>query len=115
MAAGANSRSHRCVALLCLGLLGVSNGREAAKACPPKARAMATMAFTNHTSSPILVYVDGEYVGRCEAMGGCKAEVDADGEVVVVGRCICDTWGAYRLTVARGSTATLTFDDAGRR
>lgn len=82
-------------------------GRPVSLASEPAPRAghrFATLIVVNGTACPVLIYADGRFIARCEPLTRQKIYSRAFGEVQLVGRSRCDTWGPNRVTLQPGRT-----------
>ncbi|MFQ5430208.1 MAG: hypothetical protein ACE5E1_07855 [Phycisphaerae bacterium] len=89
------------VALCCGG------AREPPSSCDPGAQPRsALLIIENHTSCPVYLYVNGRFVARCEPCLKLKVYTTVYGDVSLVGRSLCDTWGPQNVRLAPGRTTT---------
>jgi len=76
--------------------------------------AQSFVQFTNRTDCPIHVYLEGRYLGCCESYGSLRAEEERSGDLILVGRFRCDTWGPMTMRVRPGTGAGHTFTEGER-
>ena len=89
---------------MCPVLMGGATEREVADQ-------RATITFRNHTSCPVFVYINGQFVERCEPCLILTLKSPLVGEVEVVGRFRCETYGPQKLTLEKGKTTRCAFRD----
>lgn len=88
---------------------------ERAAACIPQANTGATLVIDNKTGDEILVYIDGVFAGRAAAWRTVRTPMEADQQVVIVGRSMCDHWGPITVEAPRGGTKTVRFTELQRK
>lgn len=74
----------------------------------------STLVIENLTDCSIDVYIDGKFVGTSNPCLRATVRAGRHGEVVLVGRYRCDTWGPKTLNLQAGRTTTLVFTEMGR-
>lgn len=82
--------------------------------CGDAPSASATLELRNHTDCPIYVYLDGDFVGRCDPFFKSTIRARRGGEVVLMGRYRCDTWGPRTIRLRQGGKTTWTFTHGKR-
>lgn len=82
---------------------------------PPEAPARgAVVQFANQTDCPIHVYLEGRYLGCCEAFGVLRADEERTGDLILVGRFRCDRWGPTVLRIRPGGMIRHSFTEGDR-
>lgn len=96
-------------------LLLTCQSTQRVTACIPKVSAGATLVIDNKTGDEILVYIDGIFAGRAAAWRTVRTQIEADQQVVIVGRSMCDHWGPFSVEAPRGGTKTVRFTELQRK
>lgn len=84
-------------------------------ACVPSQEIRSMLTLRNHTDCPIYAYLDGKFAGRCEPFLKATIRKVGSGDLELIGRFRCDTWGPVKVHVKKGENATYTFTESNRR
>ncbi len=95
-------------------LLLTCQSTERATACAPQTKGGASLVIENKTGDEILVYIDGIFAGRSAAWRTVRTPIDADQQIVIVGRSMCDSWGPFTVEAPQGGTKTVRFTETQR-
>ncbi|MBX3396351.1 MAG: hypothetical protein KF841_13390 [Phycisphaerae bacterium] len=76
---------------------------------------VSTLSIINETNCPVHIYLDDDFVGTCESFGTLKIRVHRVGEVVLLARSLCDTWGPVVRTLNPDQAAVWRITERGRQ
>ncbi len=83
--------------------------------CGPSQTSRSVLTLQNHTDSPVYAYLDGKFVGCCEPFLKCTIRNTGSGDLQLVGRFRCDTWGPVSIHLEAGQSATYTLTESARK
>ena len=66
-------------------------------------------------SHPVYAYLDGKFVGCCEPFFKWTIRNTGSGDLQLLGRFRCDTWGPVSIHLEAGESATYTFTESARK
>jgi hypothetical protein len=108
-------RSTLSVWVILAGLAPSAGRADRPSECPEQPPAgTSILILEDRTDSPIYVYLDDVFVARCDNLQKQKVLLDRCGEVTIMGRFRCDTWGPRVIKLQPGKTTSCAFTEVGR-